>query len=152
MGKPKTSSGYFFRKQDSIQSLDMWLRKSLGLLEFTFFSLLGEGVECVSRWFSACISDLQSPCYYSIVFVCSDTVIPNVETPCITFFQHSIENYFSTRIWWNMLFKSAFDYLYPTAIFSFSVGFQKAHGEVKKVSIWTIEIEIKQGIKNIYFW
>ena len=52
----------------------------------------------------------------------------------------SSKNYISTRIVWNMLFKSIFDYLYPTSLFSSWVGFQKTYGKVFKVIIWTIEI------------
>lgn len=61
-------------------------------------------------------------------------MIPKVDTLCIDFFQRSSKNYFSTRILQNMLFKSVFDYLYPTALFKFWVGFQKVYRKVFKES------------------
>lgn len=90
----------------------MWLGKSLNLFEFSFFSLLKESLNLL-------VGELQNPCYYTILFVGSDIMIPKVNALHIDFSQYSIKNYFTTRILQNMLFKSVFFYyyLYLTALF-----------------------------------
>lgn len=56
----------------------MWLRKSFNLLEFNFSVYYVRGLNVLA-------GDLQSPCYYSILFVCSDTMIPKVDTLSVDF-------------------------------------------------------------------
>lgn len=93
IGKPKTSSG----------STNNWMRgleNHLITSSSIFLSIV--------RRLNVLAGDLPSPCYYSILFVCSDTMIPKVGTLSIGFFQHSSKNYFSTRILQNLLFKKCF--------------------------------------------
>lgn len=88
-----------------------------------FFSLLKESLNLL-------VGELQNPCYYTILFVASDIMIPKVNALFIDFFQYSIKNYFTIRILQNMLFKSVFfNYLYLTALFCSWAGFQNTYSK-----------------------
>lgn len=83
--------------------------KIIILLEFNFFLYYRRGLNLL-------VGDSQSPCYYDILFVCSNIGIPKVHT--LSIFQYSGKNYTSTTVLQDMLFKSAFDNLYPASLFS----------------------------------